>query len=182
MTVSRMYRTSDLAKVAQIGVQQVRNYEADGLIPPAERAANGYRQYTRQHLVALLTAQTLVAAYGFERARSVMLAMQDGQLPAALALIDEHHAGIASQRQQLERTLAALGTLATQSSSAHSRHARRLRVGEAAQEAGVRVSAVHFWEQQGLLQPVRDRSSRYRLYDEGNGLFPQPDVCANSER
>ncbi len=57
MTVSRTFRTSDLAKAAQVGVQQVRNYEAGGLIPPAERAANGYRQYTRQHLVALTTAQ-----------------------------------------------------------------------------------------------------------------------------
>lgn len=166
MTVSRTYRTSDLAKAAQVGVQQVRNYEADGLIPPAERAANGYRQYTRQHLRALLTAQKLVAAYGAERARNVMQAMQRGQLAAALALIDEHHAGLAAQRQQLERTLAALGTLAAQEPSTHPRHARRLRVGEAAQEVGVRVSAVHFWEQQGLLEPVRDRSSRYRLYDE----------------
>ena len=41
-----------------------------------------------------------------------------------------------------------------------------LRVGEAARQVGVRVSALHFWEQQGLLHPVRDQSSRYRLYDE----------------
>jgi DNA-binding transcriptional MerR regulator len=39
-------------------------------------------------------------------------------------------------------------------------------VGEAARLVGVRVSALHFWEQQGLLQPSRDKSSRYRLYDE----------------
>jgi DNA-binding transcriptional MerR regulator len=31
---------------------------------------------------------------------------------------------------------------------------------------GVRVSALRFWEQEGLLHPVRDKSSRYRLYDE----------------
>ncbi|GAC1392780.1 MAG: hypothetical protein NVS4B11_16150 [Ktedonobacteraceae bacterium] len=30
----------------------------------------------------------------------------------------------------------------------------------------VRVSALHFWEQQGLLHPVREQNSRYRLYDE----------------
>ena len=30
----------------------------------------------------------------------------------------------------------------------------------------VRVSALHFWEQQGLLHPVREQYSRYRLYDE----------------
>jgi len=47
-----------------------------------------------------------------------------------------------------------------------SRHPQWLRVGEAAKQVGVRVSALHFWEQQGLLHPVRDQSSRYRLYDE----------------
>lgn len=31
---------------------------------------------------------------------------------------------------------------------------------------GVRVSALHFWEQQGLLHPGREKSSGYRLYDE----------------
>jgi DNA-binding transcriptional MerR regulator len=31
---------------------------------------------------------------------------------------------------------------------------------------GVRVSALRFWEEQGLLHPHRDDSSGYRLYDE----------------
>ena len=31
---------------------------------------------------------------------------------------------------------------------------------------GVHVSALHFWEQQGLLHPLREQSSHYRLYDE----------------
>lgn len=30
----------------------------------------------------------------------------------------------------------------------------------------MRVSAIHFWEQQCLLQSVREQYSRYRLYDE----------------
>jgi DNA-binding transcriptional MerR regulator len=41
-----------------------------------------------------------------------------------------------------------------------------LRVGAAARQVGVRVSALRFWEQQGLLHPVRDDRSGYRLYDE----------------
>ena len=39
-------------------------------------------------------------------------------------------------------------------------------MGKAAKQVGVRVSALHFWEQQGLLHPVREQHSRYRLYDE----------------
>jgi DNA-binding transcriptional MerR regulator len=41
-----------------------------------------------------------------------------------------------------------------------------LRVGAAARLVGVRVSALRFWEQQGLLRPIRENGSNYRLYDE----------------
>jgi DNA-binding transcriptional MerR regulator len=96
-----------------------------------------------------------------------MQEVHTGKLAAALALIDERHAELASKRQQAEQTLAALRTLAAQPVSLTSaRFAQPLRVGEAAKQVGVRVSALHFWEQEGLLQPLRDKSSHYRLYDE----------------
>ena len=81
--------------------------------------------------------------------------------------IDERHAELANKRFQIEQTLSALRTLAAGSVSLQSSsHPQRLRVGEAAKQVGVRVSALHFWEQQGLLHPVREQYSRYRLYDE----------------
>jgi DNA-binding transcriptional MerR regulator len=96
-----------------------------------------------------------------------MQALHRGELSAALALIDTRHAELASKRLQVEQTLAALSALAAQSTPLPStRHSQRLRVGEAAKQVGVRVSALHFWEQQGLLHPLREQSSRYRLYDE----------------
>ncbi|MDQ6661089.1 MAG: MerR family transcriptional regulator, partial [Chloroflexota bacterium] len=88
-------------------------------------------------------------------------------LSAALATIDSRHAELASKRLQVEQTLSALRALAAGSTPLQSsRHPQRLRVGEAAKQVGVRVSALHFWEQQGLLRPLRDQYSRYRLYDE----------------
>ena len=96
-----------------------------------------------------------------------MQALYRGDLSAALATIDERHAELASKRLQIEQTLAALRTLAAQSTpKPRSSRPQRLRVGEAAKQVGVRVSALHFWEQQGLLHPVREQNSRYRLYDE----------------
>ena len=167
MIVHNYLRTIDLAKAGQIGVQQVRNYEANGFIPPAERGPGGYRLYTEKHLVAIKTARSLVSGYGWQRARAVMQAVHRGELSVALALIDERHAELANKRIEFEQTLAALSTLAAQSASRSiTRHARPLRVGEAAKQVGVEVSALRFWEQQGLLHPVRDKSSRYRLYDE----------------
>jgi hypothetical protein len=45
----RRWRPADLARLAGITEQQVRNYLAAGLLPPAERAANNYRVLTDHH-------------------------------------------------------------------------------------------------------------------------------------
>ena len=160
-------RTSDLALAGEISVQQVRNYEANGLIPQAQRSPSGYRLYTQQHLAALKTVKSMVHGYGWPRTSAIMQALHRGDLSAALATIDERHAELASKRLQVEQKLVALRTLAAQSDSKPRSHpSQRVRVGEAAKQVGVRVSALHFWEQQGLLHPVREQHSRYRLYDE----------------
>jgi DNA-binding transcriptional MerR regulator len=167
MTAHPYLRTHDLALAGGISVQQVRNYEANGLIPQAQRSPSGYRLYTQQHLSALKTVQSMVRGYGWPRTSAIMQALHRGDLSAALATIDERHAELASKRNQVEQTLFALRTLAAQSDTLQSSpHSQRIRVGEAAKQVGVRVSALHFWEQQGLLHPVREQYSRYRLYDE----------------
>jgi DNA-binding transcriptional MerR regulator len=167
MTVRPALRTRDLALAGGISVQQVRNYEANGLIPKAPRNPSGYRLYTQQHLAALQTVKSLVPGYGWQRTSAIMQAIHQGDLSAALAIIDERHAEQARKRLQMEETLVALRTLAAQSNALQSSHpSQRVRVGEAAKQVGVRVSALHFWEQQGLLHPVREPYSRYRLYDE----------------
>ena len=167
MAVRDTLRTSDLARGAGVSVQQVRNYEALGLLPVAERSTSGYRLYRARHLAALKTARGMVRGYGWQRVTDVMRALHDEDFSGALAKIDAHHAELAEMRLQTEQTLAALQASMGQSAPLPaSRHAERLRGGMAAAEVGVRVSALHFWEQQGLLHPVRDKESRYRLYDE----------------
>jgi DNA-binding transcriptional MerR regulator len=167
MKVDTYLRTNDLAQAVQISVQQVRNYEAGGFIPAAERSPSGYRRYTRRHLAALKTARRLIGGYGGPLAQQIMQSLHQGRLAHALALIDQRHAELARTRLQLDQTLAALSVLAAQlPSQTHPHHSERLRVGAAARLVGVRVSALRFWEQQGLLQPIRENGSNYRLYDE----------------
>lgn len=167
MMVKAYLRTKDLAQAVQISVQQVRNYEASGVIPLAERNPGGYRRYTRQHLEALKTARQLLGGYGWQRTQQIMQAVHDGRLAEALALIDQRHAELDRTRLQLEKTLAALSVLTAQlPSHTHPRHSRPLHAGAAANLVGVRVSALRFWEQQGLLHPSREKESNYRLYDE----------------
>ncbi len=167
MTVHSYLRTHDLALAGHISVQQVRNYEANGLIPQAERSPSGYRLYMQQHLAALKVVKSMVRGYDWPRTSAIMQALHRGDLAAALATIDERHAELASKRIQIEQTLSTLRTLAAQSASTpRTSRPQLFRVGEAAKQVGVRASALHFWEQQGLLQPVREQGSRYRLYDE----------------
>ena len=167
MALRTSLRTIDLARAAGISVQQVRNYEALGLLPQASRSKSGYRLYTQHHLAALKTARSLVGGYGWQRMPAIMQALHRGDLAAALTTIDTRHGEQALKRRECEQTLSALHALAKQPTPEQSsRSSQGLRVGEAARQVGVRVSALHFWEQQGLLHPVRDQSSRYRLYDE----------------
>jgi DNA-binding transcriptional MerR regulator len=167
MKVDRYLLTKDLARSVGVSVQQVRNYEAGGFLPPVERSPSGYRRFTRQHLVALQTARQLIGGYGWQRAQQIMQAVHQGKHSDALALIDERHAELAEMRLQLEQTLAALNLLAAQLPwETHSHVSEHFRVGAAARLVGVRVSALRFWEQQGLLQPIRENGSNYRLYDE----------------
>jgi DNA-binding transcriptional MerR regulator len=167
MTVHSSLRTRDLALAGSISVQQVRNYEANGLIPKAPRSPSGYRLYTRQHLAALHTLKGLVRGYGWQRTSAIMQALHRGDLPVALAFIDERHAELARMRLRVEETLVALRTLAAEYGPLYRPQASQsLRVGGAAKQVGVRVSAVHFWEQHGLIRPLREPHSRYRLYDE----------------
>ncbi len=165
--MSSHLRTVDLARAVGLSVQQVRNYEAWGFLPPAQRSANGYRLYTPRHLEALRTGRTLIQGYGWQQALGVMRALHEPDLDTALALVDARHADLDRARQRLEQTLAALTQLGSPAPTyTRLRGPRGLRVGEAARRVGVRVSAVRYWEQRGLLRPVRDDASHYRLYDE----------------
>src|SRR5690349_2180887 len=95
-------RTHDLALAGNISVQQVRNYEANGLIPQARRSPSGYRLYTEQHLGALQTVRGMVPGYGWQRTPAIMQAIHRGDLAAALAIIDERHAELAGKRLQVQ--------------------------------------------------------------------------------
>lgn len=145
-------------------------YEEIGFIPAAPRSAKGYRLYTPLHLEALQVARTAIASYGWQNAHKIMQAIHQEDLSAALAVIDAHHAYIHQNRREIEETLRILratsSTIQPLTKGGERYHQRTsFHIKEAAQSAGIRPSALRFWEEQGLLQPARDRESGYRLYD-----------------
>lgn len=164
-------RSSDLAKAIGMSVQTVRSYEAWGLIPRVERGPQGYRLYTPRHLQALRVARLVIEGFGWQSAQRIMQAIHEGKQSLAWAVIDVCHAGIHQQRCEVEETLRMLretSPIIPTRAPLEQGQARSqgLRASEAAQRIGVRTSTLRFWEEQGLLHPSRDQSSRYRRYDE----------------
>lgn len=157
-------RPVDLARAAGVSAQQIRNYEATGVLPPASRTASGYRVFTQRHRNALLAYRALVRGHGPATAQAIMHAVHDGDLPLALALLDEGHASMHEQRRALRETAAALEAVAGQDPGAHPVPRSEMRIGEVAAGLGVRTSALRVWEEAGLLTPGRDPATGYRRY------------------
>ncbi|MET9857703.1 MerR family transcriptional regulator [Streptomyces smyrnaeus] len=160
----RALRSVDLARAAGISTQQVRNYEEAGILPPADRTASGYRLFTSRHRAALLTYRALTKGYGFDPARRILHAVHAGEVPAALALVNESHATLHEQRRSLHAASEALTATAERAPEEAAPSRSALRIGELAHQLGLRPSALRVWESAGLLTPRREPVTGYRRY------------------
>src|SRR4051795_10631045 len=96
---SKQYlRPIDLARLAGLGVTQIRTYEKVGFLPPAERGPNGYRRYTDVHVEALRVARIVIGGYGWQPALDVMRAIHAGDRTAVLDLVNASHGALDHQR------------------------------------------------------------------------------------
>ncbi|MEV6303994.1 TioE family transcriptional regulator [Actinoplanes sp. NPDC051861] len=155
-----MHRPVDLARRHGLSAQAVRNYERDGLIPPATRTASGYRVYTDIHVVALSALVTLFRGYGYRTAREIMRAAARGDVEAVLSTLDAAHA----QLQRDRETLASVAAAATHLAETPAPPDRPLPVGALAHRLSVTPATLRKWEKAGILAPSRERVTRYRLY------------------
>jgi DNA-binding transcriptional MerR regulator len=158
-------RAIDVARDAGISVQQVRNYEALGVLPPFERTAGNYRIFTAEHVAAVRVVRLLSDGHGWERTRTIMRAVHAGDVEAALSTVDSGHAELDRERAEIARVLGAFAAVAAPKPPAASKVAR-YRIGAVADAVGARTSALRLWERYDLLRPARERGTGYRVYDE----------------
>jgi DNA-binding transcriptional MerR regulator len=171
-------RTTDVAGESGYSVQQVRDLERLGVIPPATRASNGYRSYTPLHVRALHAYRGLAEAAGPVAARRLCTELRTQPLAEAAAAVNAVHAGLARERDEALRAQQALRTIRAE---AHTGARTGIRAGtrpetptesagdtmtitELAEALGVRSSTLRFWEQEGLIAPERVTSLRARRY------------------
>ncbi|MEV0402450.1 MerR family transcriptional regulator [Actinoallomurus sp. NPDC050550] len=160
----RGLRPVDLARVAGVSTQQIRNYEEAGILPPAARSPAGYRRFEERHRSALVTYRALLKGYGPRAAQAIMHAVHAEDLPRALTLVDAEHATLHQSRLSLEAASEALEALTRQAPDTEALPRAGLTVGEVAARLGVRSSALRVWEASGLLAPGRDPATGYRRF------------------
>jgi len=149
----------DLAREHGLSTQAVRNYEAAGILPSAERTPHGYRTYTALHAQALRAFLALVPGYGHQTATSIMQAVNRDATGEALRLIDASHAQLLDDRRTLQSVEAALRDL-----EPVPQERGEMFVGPLARRLGVRPATLRKWERAGLVQPRRDPRTGYRVY------------------
>jgi DNA-binding transcriptional MerR regulator len=153
-------RPADLAREHGLSTQAVRNYEADGFLPPADRTPSGYRIYTAVHAGALRAYLALIRGYGHPTAGRVMLAVHEDNLDDALLVIDRGHERLLRDRETLESVRRAVGDLTVVPAPDPGTRT----IGELAHRLGVTPATLRNWEEAGILTPSREGATGYRVY------------------
>ncbi|WP_106815751.1 MerR family transcriptional regulator [Microbacterium timonense] len=159
------YSTAAVARLAGYSVQQVRDLEQLGVIPPATRRANGYRSFGAEHVLALRAYRALAAAVGPVQARATLRDARTLPADEALARVGALHVGLARARDDTLAALRALDAISREAAGeATPAPDDAMGITELATALGVRSSTLRFWEQEGLLFPERITHLHVRHY------------------
>ncbi|MCG6497819.1 MerR family transcriptional regulator [Kitasatospora sp. A2-31] len=157
-------RTVDVARQVGCSVQQIRNLERDGVLPPATRTAAGYRVHGEVHLQSALAYRALAAGCGPAEARRIVRAAHRFPAsPEVFALLDAAHARLHLERTELGRAKEAARAVADEPIG-DVRASDAMSVSELAAALGVRPSTLRHWDAEGLVVPDRGPVRGARRY------------------
>lgn len=160
----RALRPTDLAREHGLSTQAIRNYEDEGILPPAERTPTGYRQYSPVHAQALRAFLALRRGYGHQTAAAILRAAHRRDDETLFRHIDRAHADLLRERDTLDEVAAALDTLTTGGVPHEGRRTEELTIGALAHQLETHPATLRKWERAGLLRPHRARSTGCRAY------------------
>lgn len=156
-------QTVDVARRSGYSVQQIRNLERDGVLPPAARTASGYRVYGEVHLNSALAYRALTAGTGPVAAKDIVRAAHEGPVHRLLARLDAAHARLDRERTELGLAKEAAAAISAEP-IADARPVDAMGVSELAAALGVRASTLRYWDAEGLVVPDRRGGRGTRRY------------------
>lgn len=156
-------RTVDVARRSGYSVQQIRNLERDGALPPAVRSGSGYRGYAEIHVRAALAYRQLAAGVGPIQAKLIMRTAHRAPPTELIAALDAAHARLHAERLDLAAAREAVAAIAAEPIQ-DVRPADDLTITQLALALDVRPSTLRHWDGEGLLQPHRITPRGPRVY------------------
>ncbi|MFC4082187.1 MerR family transcriptional regulator [Amycolatopsis samaneae] len=160
---SPILRTAAVARAAGYSVQQIRNLERDGVLPPAARSGSGYRGYREVHVRSALAYRALAAGLGPVAAKRIVRAVHERPVTDVLAQLDAAHARLDRERAELREAEAAAEAIAAEP-IADARPSDAMTVAELAAALAIRPSALRHWDAEGLVVPDRGTPRGIRRY------------------
>lgn len=155
-TAAGQLSTGAVATSTGYSVQQIRDLAALGVIAPAARAANGYRQFCVHHVRDLHAYRDLAIAVGPVAARRTLREIRSLPRDEAAALVSSLHTGLNRERDEALAAQQALCAIRAEAAvDAEPTAGDTMTITELAGALGVRTSTLRFWEKAGLISPER---------------------------
>ncbi|QGQ94002.1 MerR family transcriptional regulator [Paenibacillus psychroresistens] len=158
----------EIAKKLNISTSALRHYEAWGIVPRIERAANGYRIYTDEHEAYFQCIRAMYAGFGMSLIREVMPHIINGEKLDALWLINKAQIALHTEKETVQRTVEILDlkqiTDPQITDPPKYLNKKTFTIGEAATIANTSASSIRHWEKEGLIDPERHYESGFRIY------------------
>ncbi|AYF79665.1 MerR family transcriptional regulator [Nocardia yunnanensis] len=156
-------RTAAVAERSGYSVQQIRNLERDGVLPPATRTDTGYRRYRDTHVIAARAYRALAAGVGPVAAKRIVRAAHHDSPATMLALLDAAHARLDAERRDLEATRTAVRHIGSEP-LVEVRGSDSMTISQLGEALGVRTSTLRHWDAMGLVTPGRTALRGERVY------------------
>ncbi|WP_315108298.1 MerR family transcriptional regulator [Clostridium intestinale] len=162
------YKTSEVARIIGIHPNTVRLYEKFGLIPKAERKANGYRVFTDFHVEQIKLARTALEVEVLQKGLrkqciSIIKTSALGKFNEAFYLTEEYIEKIRNEQKNAEEAIEITQKLL--SSKVQEIGVEYFTRKEAADYLNVSIDALRNWEMNGLLK-VKRKENGYRVYKD----------------
>lgn len=164
MTIMRdNYTPTMIAKKLNVSTTTLRRYEDQGLVPEVPRTPSNRRCYTDIHVQAFITIRALLQGYEIPVVYDVMRKIKARQIEDALWSINQEQHNTQTEKHRLEDVLRMFRN-ADLSRYNDLEVTNAMTIGEVAQMAGVKPSAIRHWEQEGLITSNRNKDNGYRVY------------------
>lgn len=159
------YSTSEVAKIIGIHPNTVRLYEELGLIPQADRKANGYRVFTDFHIEQLGLARIAfqIEILQNELRKKIVETVKTSanrDFDKAIALTNEYLTQIYQEQRNAEEAIRIVKQLLSGNQMQDNPMLKRKEVSE---QLNISMDTLRNWELNGLLS-VKRKKNGYRVY------------------